>query len=86
MNKRCICPPADFPDTSCPVHGLSGEQSFPPMDRHARQPREVCPRCDGRGKYWGEECPRCDGRGEVPGRRETAAECQRRLYEEARRP
>ena len=85
MNKRCTCPPNDFPDTHCPIHGLSGHQSYPPMDHHARRPKIACPWCKG-SKVWREEkCPRCEGEGWVFGDRETAAEAQRRLYEEARR-
>jgi hypothetical protein len=32
---NCTCQPNDFPCVECPTHGLSGDQHYPPMDRHA---------------------------------------------------
>ena len=37
MPSRCTCPPGELADTRCPTHGLYGDISFPPMDRHKRE-------------------------------------------------
>lgn len=86
---RCTCQPASFPETDCPTHGLQGDQRYPPMDRHAKETRDVvgkCAFCFGLNDEEGAKCDFCGGtRLATRVRKETAAEVQQRLYREAHR-